>query len=177
VGNPIAGTRRACGVSERKPVPSARRLDIRQANYPGGIQIWGSNPAFLWTSPKDEEEGIHVHAFLEGRTRPKLDDTYGEVVIDGVRLDAAMVRVLMAQNALPSLCDRVRSLDCPSCGESQFAVGRDAHTPTAAHACGKCAKPLIHANGGHKTVLNPLPAILERLAAHAPRPPQRHRID
>jgi hypothetical protein len=115
IGNPIIGVRQACGVVEHQTTPSQEKTDIRQADYPGGIQIWGSNPAFLWTGGKAEAEGIHLHAFLQGKKEPELDETYGEVIIDGVRLDPEMVRVLMAQNVMPSLKDRVRSIGCPAC--------------------------------------------------------------
>jgi hypothetical protein len=64
-------------------------------------------------SDRAEEEGIHVHAFREPSDQPTLDETYGEVVIDGVRLDSLMVRLLMAQSALPSLKDRVLPIICP----------------------------------------------------------------
>ena len=75
-----------------------KTLDIKQSEYPGGLQIWGSNPAFLWTSEKHEEEGIHIHAFKkEGQIEPDEDDTFREFTIDGIKLDPLMVRVLMAQ--------------------------------------------------------------------------------
>jgi hypothetical protein len=34
-----------------------------------GIQIWGSNPAILWTGSQIEEEGIHIHAAGAGILR------------------------------------------------------------------------------------------------------------
>jgi hypothetical protein len=48
IGNPICGVRDACGIQTRTPKPSKKTLDICQRDYPGGIQIWGSNPAFIW---------------------------------------------------------------------------------------------------------------------------------
>jgi hypothetical protein len=106
VGNPIFGVRTACGIKAHKSRPSRKALRIRQADYPGGIQIWGSNPAFLWTSHRQEHEGIHIHAFRKPGDPPDLDETYGKVVIDGIKLDPLMVRVFMAQTALPSLKDQ-----------------------------------------------------------------------
>jgi hypothetical protein len=102
IGNPIVGIREAGRFEEHRVAPAEKTLDIKQSDYPGGIQIWGSNPAFLWTSPKHEEEGIHVHAFLSGQTEPELDDTFREVVIDGIQLDPVIVRVLMDQNVMQS---------------------------------------------------------------------------
>jgi hypothetical protein len=42
------------------PKLSKKTLNIRQKDYSGGIQIWGSNPAFIWTGKNAEEEGIQV---------------------------------------------------------------------------------------------------------------------
>ena len=177
IGNPIIGVRQACGVGDHQTTPSQERLDIRQDQFPGGIQIWGSNPAFLWTSDRAESEGIHVHAFLDGQTEPELDETYGEVIIDGVRLDPEMVRVLMAQNVMPSLKGRVRSIDCPDCHRPEFEVGEAAYTPKATHTCSGCGHRFSAPGRPRNTVANPLPAILAGLARLAPRQPQQHRLD
>ena len=133
VGNPIVGVRDACGVGRQEIKRSKHPLNIKQADYPNGLQIWGSNAAFLWTRGCAEAEGIHVHVFGEDPDKPVFDETYGRVIIDGVELDPAMVRVLMAQNSLPSLKRRVRSMDCPSCGEPQFSDGEAAFTPAETH--------------------------------------------
>src|SRR5207244_2798125 len=105
------------------------KLDISQGDYPGGIQIWGSNPAFIWTSQRAEAEGIHVHAFKTEKNEPDLDETYAEVKIDGVKLDPLMVRILMAQTALPHLEGRIASITCPFCRSPQFAVGEGGVIP------------------------------------------------
>jgi hypothetical protein len=177
IGNPIVGVRHACGAREHKTARSQRKLDIRQTDYPGGIQIWGSNPAFLWTSSRTEEEGIHVHAFLGGQEDPELDETYGEVTIDGARLDPEMVRVLMAQNVMPTLKDRIRSIDCPACRRPQFGVGEAAYNPTSTHTCSGCGHQFAVPGRLRNTVANPLLAILAGLAKMPPRQPQQHRID
>jgi transposase-like protein len=172
IGNPILGVRDACGINTRKPKPSSRKLDIKQAEFPGGIQIWGSNAAFLWTRGRAEEEGIHVHAFKESGAKPHCDETYGEVIIDGVKLDASMVRILMAQSALPSLKSRIMPIDCPSCHAAQFGVGELAFTPTAMHRCNRCGNEFAAPGRLRKTIANPLVRILAQLANNAPRPPQ-----
>jgi hypothetical protein len=177
IGNPIMGVRQACGVGEHRTTPAKENLAIRQADYPGGIQIWGSNAAFIWTGDHEEAEGIHVHAYLDGQAEPKLDETYNGVIIDGVRLDAEMVRVLMAQNVMPSLKGRVQPIDCPACRRPQFAVGEAAYTPSATHTCSSCGHQFAGPGRLRKTVANPLPAILEGLAKTAPRKPQQHRLD
>ncbi len=177
IGNPIVGVRDACGMGDHKTTPSKRRIKITQTDFPGGVQIWGSNPAFLWTNKRAEEEGIHVHAFRKNSDLPELDETYGEVTIDGIDLDPARVRVLMAQSALPFLKHRVRSIECPSCREPQFSVGEHAFTPTAKHTCPRCDQQFAAPGRLRKTIANPLPAILVRIAKKAPREPQQHDID
>ncbi len=177
IGNPIMGVRDACGAAAHQIKMAEKPLNIKQADYPGGIQIWGSNPAFLWTSPKHEEEGVHVHGFLEGETEPEFDDTFSEVVIDGVRLDPVQVRVLMAQNVMPTLKGRVRSMDCPNCGHSAFDAGEAAYVPATLHTCGECGRPFPTQGRTRNTVANPLPAVLESLVEMSPRPPQEHSLD
>jgi transposase-like protein len=178
VGNPICGIREPCDAKVQKTIVSKRKLHIKQGDYPGGIQIWGSNPALLWTSDRAEEEGIHVHAFLknpsESDDEPDSDETYGEVIIDGVSLDSSMVRVLMAQNALPSLKNRVIPTECPACHNSLFEVGELAFTPTVKHTCRDCGHGFTTSGRFRRTIANPLPGVLAQLAKKAPRPPQHH---
>jgi hypothetical protein len=176
IGNPICGIREACGVRTQVSRPSGRRLEIRQADFPGGIQIWGSNPAFLWTSGLAEESGIHVHAFLGKERNPTVDETYSEVKIDGVKLDPKMVRVLMAQSALPALKGRVLSINCSSCGKPQCDVGEAAFTPQAMRSCVHCGRRLKARGRLRNIIANPLPALLLQLAEGAPREPQVHEL-
>jgi hypothetical protein len=178
VGNPIIGVRHACGIACQHPtVTSRKRLNIKQSAFPYGIQIWGSNPALLWTSKNSEEAGIHVHAFTEEDGEPEVDETYGEVVIDGVKLDPVMVRVMMAQSAMPSLSGRVQPIQCPSCGLSQFDRGADAFTPRGLRRCSHCNEMLTPRGKLRKVVSNPLLSVLKDLSRHAPRRPQQHSID
>lgn len=175
VGNPIRILQVACGDQQRVARPAGRTMEIRQADYPGGLQIWGSNQAFLWTSARPEEEGIHLHAFRsdDGET-PTIDDTFSEVVVDGVHLDPTMVRVWMAQSALPHLHGRSLSGNCPSCGTPKFCGGESGFTPVATHGCDSCGRGFATRHRLRKTILNPLPAIVAHLAETAPRPPQYH---
>jgi hypothetical protein len=176
IGNPICGVRDACDIQTRAPKPTKRTLDIRQADYPGGIQIWGSNPAFIWTSKTTEEEGIHVHAFRDDQC-PVVDETYGNVRIDGIALDAVMVRLLMAQAILPSLKDRVVSVVCTSCRNGILSEGKFAFTPVTTHRCNHCNREVRTSGRVCKVVSNPLPRVLAQLAASAIRVPRRHSLD
>jgi hypothetical protein len=174
IGNPIRATQETLGLRPRKPKEASKILSLRQRDYPGGIQIWGSNPAIIWSSKKSEEEGIHVHAYKGESEIPDRDDTFSAVEIDGVELDPIMVRTLMAQNSLPHLEKRVVPLTCDSCGAMEFNVGEQAFTPVVGRPCSKCGGHLSGPTRLRRTIGNPLIAILENLARSAPRPPQKH---
>lgn len=174
IGNRIRATQETLGLLPRKPVQAAKILSLRQNDYPGGIQAWGSNAAIIWSSEKAEEEGIHVHAYKADGEMPDPDDTFSAVEIDGVRLDPAMVRILMAQNALPHLEARVVPLKCSSCDEMEFSSGEQAFTPVVGRMCSKCQSELRGPTRLRRTIGNPLIATLEQLSARAPRPPQKH---
>jgi hypothetical protein len=147
---------------------------IGKSDYPGGIQVWGSNPAIIWSSEKAEEEGIHVHAYKRDSELPDCDDTFSAVEIDGVELDPVMVRTLMAQKSLPHLEARVVSLKCDRCDEMEFSTGEQAFTPAVGRPCSKCGGHLSGPTRLRRMVGNPLIATLERLAENAPRTPQKH---
>lgn len=174
IGNPICGLRDACGVQTRTPKASTKKLKIRQADYPGGIQIWGSNPAFIWTGKGAEEEGIHVHAYKEDSQWPEIDETYGSVTIDGITLDQVMVRLYMAQAILPSLKDRVTTLTCTSCGDGILSEGDLAFTPATSQRCVTCELDVPTPGRLRKMVSNPLPLVLAKLEKFAVRPLQKH---
>lgn len=175
IGNPIQFVRAACRMAGFATKPAGREIDIRQSEYLGGIQIWGSNPAFLWTSPRPEEEGIHLHAFrADDDECPVIDNTYSHVRIDGISLDPAMVRVSMAQSAMPHLRGRVLSASCPSCEMPQFCNGESGFTPSLRHNCESCGREFSTRGRVRKTILNPLPAVLVGLAGRAARRPQCH---
>jgi hypothetical protein len=172
VGNPICGIREVLGRKSQRVQSANRPISIRQADFLGGIQVWGSNPALLWTSEAAEEEGIHLHAFVRDSTEPDVDDTFSEVEIDGVKLDPVMVRTLMAQNTLPHLAGRVQSINCTVCGTGVFGAGEMGFTPVSQHQCATCGHT-VHATGRfRKTIGNPLVAILDQLEQSAPRPRQ-----
>jgi hypothetical protein len=176
IGNPVAALKTELGDRlQRRFKPARKRLELTQSSYKGGIQIWGSNPALLWTGRRSEEEGIHIHAF-EGAddTEPSVDDTFSSVVIDGVALDASMVRSLMAQRALPHLTGRVVSNACTHCGHPHFSRGEAAYTAATTHGCEECGREFPSSGRFRKVVCNPLVRILSALAHAAPRPLQAH---
>jgi hypothetical protein len=176
VGNPIIQIHDLLGVRPRRTVMASHTLTISQKDYPGGIQIWGSNPAFLWTASRFEQEGIHIHAF-DKNGRECINETFSEVEIDGVHLNPGQVRVLMAQKALPHIRDRVTSLICPFCDKLHFSIGSAAITPTDHHLCSICGHKFRSKGRLRKLIGNPIVAELKQLAAYAPRSPRNHVLD
>ncbi|MGB8343704.1 MAG: hypothetical protein WCD86_02415 [Ktedonobacteraceae bacterium] len=168
ISNPVMLLKETCGdVLQERPIldPVNRKVITKQSKWPGGMQIWGSNPAILWTSPKLEEGGAHFHGFLHQITTPSADETFGVVSIDGILLDPEMVRSLMAQQALPHLQSALGVLDCPHCGTPHFDSGDDAVIPHASHRCTAC-KRLFASPHAQPVISNPLLRIRETLYAN-----------
>ena len=166
VSNPLALVREALGDTDfnRLPVRARETLDVSLADFPGGVQIWASNPAILWTAPKAEEEGIHVHLFRSPHGAPEPDETYNEVRLNGELLDEAMVRHLMAQKAFPKLAGKVEAFSCPKCREPHFDQGEKGFVAHSEHECEHCGH-VFRPSGRHRlSVSNPLVSVFERLS-------------
>ena len=140
VSNPLEAVRHKMGDRDanRVTVRAKGDLDIKQADYPFGLQIWASNPALLWTSKRSEEEGIHVHGWERNSDDPQLDGTFRSVRIDGIELDEEQLRYFMAQNALVYLRRKVKALRCPRCQAPKFDRGESAFRPRSSHVCDGC---------------------------------------
>ena len=164
VSNPIEMVRHQLGVSSSaaEPIRAKGDLNIRQADYPGGLQIWASNPALIWTSPRREHEGIPVHGWQRRGVSPTLDGTFGRVSIDGIELDEEQLRAFMAQNALIYLKGKVVVLYCPSCGTEVFDRGEAAFRPRNERSCASCGTFFATARR-RKVVSNPFVATVKAL--------------
>jgi hypothetical protein len=73
-----------------------RRLDLDE--YSGcSYTVWASTPAVLWTAARPQELGIHVHVH-DGPNRV-IDDTFGEVTLNGAVLErASLIRSMMEKS-------------------------------------------------------------------------------
>jgi transposase-like protein len=176
IGNPIAKITEIFTPATPQPHISTKTLDIRQAEYLGGLRIWGSNPAILWTANRAEEEGIHVHAFDGSGILPAIDDTFGSVRIDGVDLDPQMVRFYMAQCALPHLENRVKTIICPHCEATHFDTGELAFTPHIEHLCEQCGRRFVGQGRLRMVISNPVVSLIDRVGKLAPRAPRVHNM-
>ena len=166
ISNPIALLKEIIGdADQNRPIAQVpeRKLMVEQREFEHGIQVWGSNPAILWTSPKLEEAGIHVHGFRRFKEMRSIDETYGEVSIDGVKLSPEMVRYFMAQRAIPHLQEFIVSLKCPRCNAPHFDVSGLATVPHSLHFCHCCHTHFQASEDQDKTISNPLLDILEIL--------------
>jgi hypothetical protein len=169
VSNPIALLREQYGMlgAPHSTVRSAKKLDIHQKEFPKGIQVWASNPAFVWTSSeRAEEEGIHVHAYDASGHRVH-DDTYGEVILDGILLNEKQVQYYMAQSALSYLERRVVCARCPRCSTPCFETGEQGFFTHAQHACESCGTLFKPVGKLRHVVSNPFIEIRETLFRNA----------
>lgn len=158
IGNPIALLAERYG-RERSVVTPDRPLQVTHAECPGGFQVWGTHPAIIWTAPKREESGIHVHGFRDGEAMPLVDETYSSVEIDGHVLDPEQVRLLMAQLAIPALAKRLVSAQCPRCGRAHFDQGIDAAVARRERQCSHCGTNFVAAGRRKIVISNPMLAI------------------
>ena len=178
IGNPISNLHNVINYPPTKNSRLAKKeLEIKQSDFPRGIQIWGSNPAILWTREKPEESGIHVHAYLENCPEPSIDDTYCKVVIDGLELDPLMVRTLMAQNCLSHLKERIVTLQCDVCSECYFDEGVAAFTPATTRTCPMCRNIFKSHTKLRKVVSNPQMHVFDALSLNSVNPRREHPLD
>lgn len=166
ISNPVISLQKALHeqLKDRQIINVERKINIKQEDYPGGIQIWASNPAIIWTASRPEEAGIHVHLFKESNGMPYSDDTYGDVIIDNIKLDSDMVRCYMVQRSFSFLSRYIVSLTCPNCQKEHFDVGDRAFQPHKTHECEHCETLFDDKTRFKGVVSNPIVARLQRLA-------------
>jgi hypothetical protein len=128
----------------------------------------------LWTSPNEEKEGIHVHAY-DADMKPVVDGTYASVEIDGIELNSLQVRTYMAQLAMPHIAERITSAKCVTCKAIQFDGGVDSYTPSS--FCHNCGNKRASNSGFQKVVSNPIVEQISRLEKSAVNPVRRDRLN
>ncbi len=135
VSNPLAGAAAALGLpAAEPPVPTMRTIKLRRDDF-SGVALWPSNSAILSTMSRPEEEGIHVHAWRDGRL--EVDETYGRVSLDGEPIDLASLRALAVQRALADGAPIV-ALACHVCGLSFVSPSAGWVQPVTSHECTSC---------------------------------------
>lgn len=176
VGNPACRLTALAEAHPRRTLPATSECHLRQRDYPGGIQIWGSNPALLWTARQPERSGIHVHAYDtdDPAAHPVVDDTFRRVSIDGIRLEPRMTRFLMAQQTLPHLKGRIAAIQCPSCGRKARDTGTLAVEPRSNRGCARCGESLRAPGRFRNVIANPMQLVFTTLAESSVRPPRTH---
>lgn len=85
ISNPLSLLSEALEPQKRQTIPAPKPLELNSQDYAGGIEIFPSTPAILWTSPKPEQTGIHVHAY-DAKDRRVIDETFYAVILDGKQL-------------------------------------------------------------------------------------------
>jgi len=168
IGNPIVLAKHLLNDStiERPMRKVERRLDINQRDpiYSGGIRLWGTHPAVLWTAEREEEEGIHVHAYYAGEESASVDQTYGAVSIDGIELDPRAVRSFMVQQQAPLVREKLTRVVCTKCSQAIVAdKAPKAITPSTEHVC-DCGHVTTTAE---PVIANETPAVFAQLYENA----------
>jgi hypothetical protein len=160
VVNPIMAFKEYMGdfLVQRPSILPSRRIHLSKDNFPGGFQIWGSNPSIIWTAKRNEESAIHVHAYNQDNRRI-IDNTYSEVWVDTQLLDINMVRVLQIQKSLPALLPYLTTIQCPNCAMYHFDRELHAVVPHQKHQCESCYHEFVTS----LAISNPAFAILESL--------------
>jgi hypothetical protein len=64
------------------------------------FDLWSSTPAVLWTAKRPQEQGIHVHIYAGDGSRRIIDDTFGEVLYRGRKLDRKILWQNMIDNTI-----------------------------------------------------------------------------
>lgn len=64
------------------------------------FDIWSSTPAVLWTANRPQERGIHVHVYDGDGVRRIKDDTFGEVIYRGNKLNRKILWQNMTDNTI-----------------------------------------------------------------------------
>lgn len=164
VSNPLKSLRQVFEDNEegRSVVRAPKTLTASMRDFPGGIQMWASNPALLWTAPRPEEEGIHFHGYAGDKLTRIKDDTFDAVTLDGITIDETQLRYFMAQSALAHLRGRIVDLKC-ECGEHYFDEGLDGFIPHAKHHCKRCCEQLASPVRLKKIVSNPFLHTIKQL--------------
>lgn len=137
-----------------------RTLSLLQSEYPGGIRVWASNPAILWTFPHLEKDGLHVHCFNSSKSGLVVDATVRELSIDGIPINARMVRSFMGQVALPGIRLHLYNVECPECGRAHFDDGLLASIPHHEHRCERCRTVFVTSQ---PVICNPILGVLRDL--------------
>jgi hypothetical protein len=170
IGNPVILAKQKLGdvALTRTTTPGLRgplRITQSSPHFSGGVLIWASNPAILWTGQRQEAEGIHVHAFKGGTLVPVVDETYQRVEIDGISIDPTMARVFMVQQSLLYLSGAIEALSCTRCGAEHFDEAVPfAVEPHRNHLCAVCGCMVMTSA---PVVSNPIVKVLAQLYGNA----------
>lgn len=140
ISNPLLKIRLA--ILEQNPEPElikvTRPLVISKDEYSGGIELYGTHKALIWTSKVSQESGVHIHCYDKGGLSRIVDDTYGQVFLEGNIINSNDVQILQAQLISEYLCDKVKTVYCAKCGQVQNDEGIKIYTPHQDFLCTSC---------------------------------------
>jgi hypothetical protein len=146
--NPLSELQERFFKTQPKTVDSRKRLNIDPKNYSGGVRIWGTAQAILWSSNRAEESGIHVHAY-DSQMRKVIDDTYGEVWYGDTHLPVRQVQLYTIQKSIKSLNGKICCLSCTHCKKTHLDDGEFAIRKHTIHLCEHCGKKFSSQEGSN----------------------------
>ena len=156
ISNPLANLQQDLGLPPPPPPQRVDRpLNIRSSDF-AAIAMWPSNRAIVSTMSRPEDEGIHVHAWIDGDDGPelRLDETYFPVVLDGHVVDECALRMLAVQRMLARETGApIVALDCGSCSHPLLSPTAGWIEPVTTHRCGACG---TENRTRRKSFVNPL---------------------
>jgi hypothetical protein len=148
VANPLCNLQLKLFQRRPKTIASAKDLVLDPTRYPGGVRIWGTGQAILWSAMRAEDSGIHVHAY-DSQMNRIIDDTYGQVWYGGSYLPAREIQLYTVQQTFSSLRGKIHCLRCPHCNNCHLDDGVFAIRIHRTHLCEHCGKKFATNKGSN----------------------------
>jgi hypothetical protein len=90
IGNPLLKMRRKFNRIKVGSTPGTENCaELKVSSNEKHVMMWPSTPAVFWSRNEPEVWGVHVHAWDKATGKLTIDDTYGEVWLDGKQVDRA----------------------------------------------------------------------------------------
>ena len=110
-------------------------------------ELWGTCTGVLWTMVRPEDRGIHLHCYKDGKR--VVDETFGEVTVDGVLVDNSMAQIILPQRQVQDISKWLGVITCSNCGTPVF---HNSLKPVKYSECKNCEHTWFH----RKVISNPI---------------------
>jgi len=110
-----------------------RRFVVDTAKY-DSYELWGTCTGALWTMKRPEDNGLHLHCYRNGKR--VIDETFGEVVVDGVTINNTMAQLILPQRQVKDIAKWLGVTTCHRCNTPAFHKTIKPQTRTTCQSCG-----------------------------------------